>query len=417
MTEVTMRKVTKILLKALSVTLLFLIFCPIVLTLLIDLPSVQNFLVDKATQYLSQKTETKVEIDRIRLGALGSLRVEGLYVEDYQQDTLLYIGKLKIYLSRFEGAKGITLRNGSVERGKLYIHETPEGVMNIKQVVNRMVKRREDKPKSEFALKISDVQIDDFTLVIEQREHRDPSYGIDYRDMHLENMSAFIDDFTLIGGRVGGFIRNFTTREHSGFTIDNFTGHFLVDKGVVDLRDFNITAAESDIRLSSLVLEGENWAAYKDFIHNVTIRGEVVDSYVSTNDIAHFAPAMLPWELEAHNANIAVNGTVADLRVNVKNLDFGQNSNLRGNVRLRGLPNVRRANMSLDLSRLLTNQTDVSMVLEGITGRKILPEKVLSMADAAGEIICSGKFNGGFQSFESDLLLTTEAGNLAYCFA
>ena len=413
MTEVTMRKVTKILLKALSVTLLFLIFCPIVLTLLIDLPSVQNFLVDKATQYLSQKTETKVEIDRIRLGALGSLRVEGLYVEDYQQDTLLYIGKLKIYLSRFEGAKGITLRNGSVERGKLYIHETPEGVMNIKQVVNRMVKRREDKPKSEFALKISDVQIDDFTLVIEQREHRDPSYGIDYRDMHLENMSAFVDDFTLIGGRVGGFIRNFTTREHSGFTIDNFTGHFLVDKGVVDLRDFNITAAESDIRLSSLVLEGENWAAYKDFIHNVTIRGEVVDSYVSTNDIAHFAPAMLPWELEAHNANIAVNGTVADLRVNVKNLDFGQNSNLRGNVRLRGLPNVRRATMSLDLSRLLTNQTDASMVLEGITGRKILPEKVLSMVDAAGEIICSGKFNGGFQSFESDLLLTTEAGNLA----
>ena len=67
MTVVTMRKVTKILLKTLSVTILFLIFCPIVLTLLVNLPSVQNYLVDKAATYLSQKTETTVAIDKIRL--------------------------------------------------------------------------------------------------------------------------------------------------------------------------------------------------------------------------------------------------------------------------------------------------------------------------------------------------------------
>ena len=64
MTEVTMHKVTKILLKALSVTLLFLIFCPIVLTLVVDLPSVQNFLIDKATGILSKKMETTVSIDK-----------------------------------------------------------------------------------------------------------------------------------------------------------------------------------------------------------------------------------------------------------------------------------------------------------------------------------------------------------------
>ena len=87
-----MHKVTKILLKALSVTILFLIFCPIVLTLLVELPSVQNYLIGRATSFLSERLETRVSIDRIRLGALGSLRVDGFYVEDYQQDTLLYVG-------------------------------------------------------------------------------------------------------------------------------------------------------------------------------------------------------------------------------------------------------------------------------------------------------------------------------------
>ena len=72
-----MRKVTKILLKVLSVTLLFLIFCPIVLTLVVELPSVQNFLVHQATALISKKLNTRVEIDHIRLGALGSVRADG----------------------------------------------------------------------------------------------------------------------------------------------------------------------------------------------------------------------------------------------------------------------------------------------------------------------------------------------------
>ncbi len=413
MTEVTMRKVTKILLKALSVTILFLIFCPIVLTLLINLPSVQNYLVDKATGYLSDKLETTVAIDKIRVGLMGSLRVEGLYVEDYQQDTLLYVGKLKIYLSRIEGSQGISLRNGSVEYGILNLRETPEDVINIKQVVNRAFPKRENKPKGGFMLNISDVQIDDFNLIIEQREHRDPSYGIDYHDMHLEHISAFVDDFNLTGGKVGGYVRNLTTHEHSGFTVENLSCHFLVDKGLVDLSDVNIVAEESDIRLHSFTLQGEDWLAYKDFIRNVKMKGDIYDSYVSTNDIAHFAPTLLAWQLEAHNIAASLDGTVSDLKVNVKSMEFGQRSRLSGNVRLKGLPNARRSTMSLDVSRLVTNQADVSMLLDGITGRQLLPEKVRSMVAAAGEIICAGKFNGGFQLFDSNLTLTTQAGNIA----
>ncbi|MEE1103139.1 MAG: hypothetical protein U0L21_03225, partial [Alistipes sp.] len=43
----------------------------------------QNFLVGKATKYVSEKLETEVSIRRIKIGVLGSLRVDGFYVEDY----------------------------------------------------------------------------------------------------------------------------------------------------------------------------------------------------------------------------------------------------------------------------------------------------------------------------------------------
>ena len=405
-----MRKVTKILLKVLSVTLLFLIFCPIVLTLVVELPTVQNFLVGKATKYVSEKLETEVSIRRIKIGVLGSLRVDGFYVEDYQQDTLLYVDKLRVYLSRIPDQDGVTLRNGVVSHGVLNIKETPEGVMNIKQVVARLSNKDREK-KGDFMLKVEDVRVDDFSLVIEQKEHREPTYGVDYGDMHIEHMSAFVDDFFLHGGRIGGYIRNFSTIEHCGFMVQNFTGRFLVDKGLVELSDFEIMAEKSDIRLPRLTLRGEDWSAYKDFIHNVVIEGEIYRSAASSDDIAHFAPRMLPWNIAVRGVNAKVKGTVADMKVDVKSLQFGQQSMLQGEVTLRGLPNVKRAGMSVRLDELRSCEEDINYLLGGITG-KSLPAKVRQMLANAGEVIGSGTFSGGMRAFESELNFITEAGNI-----
>ena len=407
-----MRKVTKILLKVLSVTLLFLIFCPIVLTLVVELPSVQNYLVDKATALISKKLETRVEIDHIRLGALGSVRVDGFYVEDYQQDTLLYVGHVKVFLSRFDGADGITLRNGTIVDGYLNIRETPNGVMNIKEVVDKFVKKDKEK-KGNFSLKVKDVFVQNVNVVVEQDKHRNPSYGVDYSDMHIEHITALVDDFTLDKGCIGGYIRNLSAVEHCGFMVQNFTGHFLIDKGVIDLRDFEVMAAHSDIRIKSLVLKGDDWTSYKDFIRNVRIDGELYKSTVSSSDIAHFAPQLLPWNLMVRDASATVKGTIADMLISVQDIKFGKSSSLYGNVRLRGLPNVRRGVMNLDLKRLTTTEDDIAWMLGGITGRK-LPEKVLSISDAAGEIICAGRFDGGFSEFSAEALLTTEAGNATF---
>ena len=404
-----MHKVTKILLKALSVTILFLIFCPIVLTLLIELPSVQNYVIDRATSFISKRLDTRVEIGHIRLGALGSLRVDDFYVEDYQHDTLLYVGKLKVYLSGLSRGEGLTLRNGTIASAHLNIRETPEGDMNIKQVVDRITPKQKE-PKNNFVLRVKDVYLQDINLIVEQHEHRDPSYGIDYNDMHIEHMSALVDDFFLDGGRVGGYIRNFSAVEHCGFMVQNFTGRFEVDKGVVALSDFEIMAERSDVRLRSFRLSADSWLEYKDFINNVRIEGEVYKSIVSSSDVAHFAPHLLPWDVLLRDVNARVDGTVADMLVTVDNASYGQYTSLRGDVRLRGLPDAKNGTMNLNLKRLNTTEGDAARLIGGITGHT-LPSSVLRMADAAGEIICAGRFDGGFKQFATNLTLTTQSGN------
>ena len=404
-----MRKVTKILLKLLSVTLLFLIFCPIVLTLVVALPSVQNYLVDRATAFVSEQLETRVEIDRIRVGVLGSLRVDGFYVEDYQHDTLLYAGKAKVFLTAIPDKSGLTFRNGILSNVKLNLRETPSGEMNIKQVVQHL-KREKDTIRKPFALRVEDVRLDNVNVLIERQNHRNPAYGVDYGNMHIKHISAFVDNFYFDAGEIGGYIRNLAALERSGFMVQNFTGRFAVDKGVIDLRDFEVMARNSDIRLHSLKFTGEDWNSYKDFIHNVEIEGELYRSAVSTDDIAYFAPRLQPWHLAVRDANVFVTGTVADLHIDVDNVTFGDQSDLDCEVVLRGLPNVKRAGMSVNLHNLTTNQKDMNMLLSGITG-KPLPKKVLSIASSAGEMILAGEFSGSMRAFNTNMNLITEVGS------
>ncbi|PTB94322.1 hypothetical protein C9994_12215 [Marivirga lumbricoides] len=81
-----MKKFGKILLYIIGSILLLLIL--VVLSL--RLPIVQQKITDFATNYVSDKTNTEVNIDRLYISFLGEAVVEGIYLEDQQKDTLLY---------------------------------------------------------------------------------------------------------------------------------------------------------------------------------------------------------------------------------------------------------------------------------------------------------------------------------------
>lgn len=59
----------------------------------LQLPSVQNWLVLKATTFLSEELETRVELKRVDIEFFDNVILEGLYIEDLNGDTLLYAKK------------------------------------------------------------------------------------------------------------------------------------------------------------------------------------------------------------------------------------------------------------------------------------------------------------------------------------
>lgn len=92
------RKIGRIVLK----TILILLGVLLILIVLIQIEPVQNWAKDKATNWLSKKLNTKVEINRIFIRFPSSVLLEKVYVEDQKKDTLLYTGQLRVNLNMWK---------------------------------------------------------------------------------------------------------------------------------------------------------------------------------------------------------------------------------------------------------------------------------------------------------------------------
>ena len=215
-----MRKGIKILGMVFSATVLLLIILPLAWSLLLDIPAVQNFVVHKAAEIVSRRLETTVSIDRVDIGLFSKIRVQGFYVEDYQRDTLLYVGHLDAYVTRFGIlGGGLTFSRGAISDARLYLRQTPSGEMNIKQLVDR-ISNPDRERKGNFRLSLKNASIENMDLCLERLDRRDPEFGIDFSHMHLYGLTAFVEDFTIDGQAIYTSIERLSARERSGFELD-----------------------------------------------------------------------------------------------------------------------------------------------------------------------------------------------------
>ena len=138
-----MGKVIKILLSFLSATLLALIILPIACSLLLNLPSVQDYAGRKLTGWLSGKLQTEVHVDKLRLRLFNRVTLDGLYIEDYHQDTMLYARRIVVPLQSLNPFTGrVALGRVELEQPKFYLMQDSTGRTNLKQILLKLKRER-----------------------------------------------------------------------------------------------------------------------------------------------------------------------------------------------------------------------------------------------------------------------------------
>ena len=407
-----MRKGIKILGMVFSATVLLLIILPLAGSLLLDIPAVQNFVVHKAAEIVSRRLETTVSIDRVDIGLFSKIRVQGFYVEDYQRDTLLYVGHLDAYVTRFGIlGGGLTFSRGAISDARLYLRQTPSGEMNIKQLVDR-ISDPDRVRKGNFRLSLKNASIENMDLCLERLDRRDPEFGIDFSHMHLYGMTAFVEDFTIDGQAIYTSIERLSARERSGFELDRLSGRFYMTQGCLGFQDTEIVTRHSTLRIPYIALVGNSWAEYRDFLGEVQIAASLRGSRLATDDIAWFAPRLRDWHVVFSDMDLEVEGRVSDFTGRIRSLQIGDGTSIEATVSLRGLPDIRKTHFELDIPHLRTSAEAADGLVRSITGRALPPQRV-AMLNNAGRMDLEARFTGTLSSFDMRLGAATDAGDVS----
>lgn len=111
--------------KAILWVALIIVFLLLIFAALIQNSSVQTKIVQYATSFVSDKTHTKVELEKVSISFPKSILIEKLFLEDTQNDTLLYAGKVKVNIALFDlFAHKITINSFSLNDATLNLYST-----------------------------------------------------------------------------------------------------------------------------------------------------------------------------------------------------------------------------------------------------------------------------------------------------
>lgn len=357
-----MRKGIKILGKVISTIILLLIFFPVVATLVLNIESVQNGLVRQASRYASDYLGTDVYVDGIDFDLFSKVRIRGLYVEDYNQDTLLYVAHATANIDGLSVAKeGLRLSNTKVYGGKFYLRELPSGKMNITPIVEQL---QSGEGEGDFKLYIDDIDAEELSFSLEKLEHRNPLYGVDVDDMYIGDISAHITNFAVVRGAVWMDIEHLSFVEQSGFEAEELASHLYVSDGVVALEGLNLQTQTSSIYAPKVELRGDDWLSYKHFEHDVELVMSFEHSQVALGDVAYFVPSFWGLDIDVRSLSATVTGPLSDLDVKIKRAKLGEATDVALNCSVDGLPNWRDARYVVGVERLYATSQDVLMVAD-----------------------------------------------------
>src|SRR5690606_28273699 len=167
--------------------------------ILIRIPAVQQYLVQKVTSYVENKINTPVRIARVSLDLPKMLVLEGVYFEDQSRDTLIAGEKLRVDISMLK------LLNNTVEINRIdllgitaKINRTlPDSAFNFDYIISAFVGEQEETTPPDSSAPMT-FDIDQVNLERIRFRYRDDVIGM-AAEINLGELHTRIGTFDLAG--------------------------------------------------------------------------------------------------------------------------------------------------------------------------------------------------------------------------
>lgn len=379
--------------------MLFLLLFTGGIILALRLQPVQTWAAHKATRFLSSQLNTRVEIKSLYLKPFKSLVLEGLYIEDLQNDTLLSAPKLVIDIRNFAPFKErkISINNIELYDGKFYLKKLKDSSSNLSFIINYFNSGKVDTTKKNpFDITFDKLNIKNFDFRYKNFLYNQPLKNqVNYEDIHLKHLNVALLGLDIKNYLFKAQINKLSFFEKSGFVLTELSANAVIDTHKIILKQLKLITPKSALQ-NYFSMTFNSFNDFDDFENKVTMAGHFNDATLAAQDVAYFSSALNKINLSIQ-VNGNVNGTVKNIKANNLLVKVGKATYFKGDFVVKGLPEVKNTFLDLKFSQFATNKTDLDYIIYKATGKNktVIP----SMVNKFGNVNFKGKFTGFTNNF------------------
>lgn len=362
----------------------------------------QTYISKTIAQKISEQTNTPVSIEGVDFSPFKSLILKGLYVEDYRQDTLIYIGRLKANIDSFDiSERRLHINKLILDKTLVKLHEAEGRLLNMDVFTDSLSKNSnpevESKDGKPWNITVANIDMNDSKFGYKTVEYVPQNFGMNYDDIYVTKLNLKARDIKLINDSLDFQVAHLSCNEKSGFILKDFVGHSWITNKQWGLEDLTILTDRSRLKANHLhfnYVSGEGYWA--KFTKKMKLDFDINKSKISFVDLAYFNEVLLGFR-ETGYLSGHVYGTIFDLRGRNIDITYGENTALKGRFYMNGLPYLRDAYLQADFKQLNTTIADIEKVyIPGYEKEYFnLPEYFNNL----GLIRYKGKFNGFTNDF------------------
>ena len=305
-------------------------------TLVLSLEVVQTKLAKYATTTINKEFGTNINIEKLRVSLISwDTALKGVYIEDYQKDTLFYISELKTSI----------LSVGNLTKGKLEFGDIDVDNLNFKlknyygeRNTNLEVfidKLDDGKPRAPgtppffFSSSFVDIKQSKFQYIDDNLETPET--------LRFENLNIQANNFQILGPEVSADIDNMSFYSKRGLQVENLKTVFKYTKQQMRFDSLNIKTPLSS--LDGNLIFNYNREDFKDFLNKVNVVADFQESVVALDEINLVYNEFGKGKVATFSTNI--NGVLNDLNTDDLFL-LSDNTGIRGDFNFKNLFNKQK---------------------------------------------------------------------------
>lgn len=355
---------------------------------LVQTQPVQNWLIDRITGYLTQKTEFQTSIDHIQINWWDALTIKNFHVKDQRDSTLIFVEEafVDFELSAVLRPKAPALSEVSLDHARLnMITHAGDSMMNINRwikALNKLLAPGESSSGSQFS--IGTIQIKNSALQLINQNASPIDRGLDYNRLQFDSLSIEAEDFLQADKSIQISILQASAREvNSQLHIRELRSDFSYTPTFMEFAQLHLATDQSLIR-DFIRLDYQTPAAMSNFIQDVRILAHMDESSISLSELRLFAPA-LPDIDDQIRLTGNVTGPVSEISSDEFLFRIGKKTELFGTFLLDGLPDIQETYLNLSLKNSTIDTRDLSPYLSPASAREVRKFGTIRLnADFAG---------------------------------